>query len=64
MLKTTGSSELSAPRVLGANDNEIVGGSGGGRADKTVKNSSSNIGATGEPTFLIPGAREAFTRLR
>lgn len=64
MLKTTESSKLLAPKVLGANDNEIVGGSGSSRADKTVKNSSSNIGTTEEPTFLIPGAKEAFTQLR
>ena len=69
MLKTTGSSG-SAPNVLEAED-EVVG-DGGNRADKTAKNSSkskndkseiptrTNIGVTGEPTFLNPGAREAF----
>ena len=69
MLKTTGSSD-SAPRALGADNDEVVGG-GGGRA---VKNSSESqntqseiptcIGATGEPIFLTPGAREAINRLR
>ena len=71
MLKTTGSSD-SAPR-LGADDDEVVGG--GGKADdkrlsksKKSKNTKSGIqtriGATGEPTFLTPGAREAFNQLR
>ena len=30
MLKTTGSSEVSAPRAFGADDDEVVGGVGGG----------------------------------
>lgn len=64
MLKTTESFELSALKVFGANDNKIVGGSGSGRADKTVKNLSSNIGAIEKPTFLIFGAKKAFTRLK
>ena len=70
MLKTTGSSDL-APRELGAD--EVVGG--GGKADdrnlsksKKSKNAKSRIqtrvGATGEPTFLTPSAREAFNQLR
>ena len=67
MLKTTGSSD-SAPR-LGADDDEVVGG--GGKAEdqnlsksKKSKNVKSGVqtrlGATGEPTFLTPDAREAF----
>ena len=71
MLKMTGSLDL-APR-LGANDDEVVGG--GGKADnrnllksKKSKNVKSrkqmHIGAKGEPTFLIPNAREAFNQLR
>ena len=71
MLKTTGSSD-SAPR-LGADDDEVVGG--GGKAEdqnlsksKKLKNVKSGVqtrlGATGEPTFLTPDAREAFNQLR
>ena len=67
MLKATGSSE-SAPR-LEANDDEVVGG--GDKADdrnlskskksKNVKSGKqTRIRATGEPTFLTPGAREGF----
>ena len=79
MLKTTGPSEESAPKAFRAGNDEVVGG-GGGRADETRKNSSktrkskndksgnstrvSTIGATGEPTFLTPDAKEAFNRLR
>ena len=70
MLKTTGSSNL-ALRKLGAD--EVIGG--GGKADdrnlsksKKSKNAKSgiqtHIGTTGEPTFLTPGAREAFNQLR
>ena len=74
MLKTTGSSEVSAPRTLGADGDEVVGGAGGGRADETFKNSSKSkksknenstcIGATGGPIFLNPNAKKAFNRLR
>ena len=74
MLKTTGSSEESAPRAFRAGNDEVVGG-GGGRADETVVNSSKNeksrkstrvpnIGATGEPNFLTPDAKKAFNHLR
>ena len=76
MLKTTGSSEESAPRAFKAGNDEVVGG-GSGRADETVVNSSTskneksrkstrmpNIGATGEPNFLTPDAKEAFNHLR
>ena len=76
MLKTTGSSEESAPRAFRAGNDEVVGG-GGGRADETVVDSSTskneksrkstrvpNIGATGEPNFLTPDAKKAFNHLR
>ena len=70
LLKTTRSSNL-APRELGANG--VVGGDG--KADdrnisksKKSKNAKSGIhtrvGAAGQPTFLTPGAREAFNQLR
>ena len=39
ILKTTGSSEESAPKTFRADDDEVVGG-GGGRANETVVNSS------------------------
>ena len=74
MLKTTRSSEL-APR--GAED-EVIGGSD--RIDETMRNLSKSrksknnksgnltrvptIGATGEPIFLTPSAKEAFNRLK
>ena len=38
MLKTTGSSGLSAPKAFRAENDEVVGG--GGRADETVVDSS------------------------
>ena len=69
MLKTTGSSEESAPKTFRADDDEVVGG-GGGRANETVRNSSKNsthvpnIGATGEPNFLTPDAKKTFNHLR
>ena len=74
MLKTTGSSEESAPRAFRAGNDEVVGG-GGGRADETVVNSSKNekskkstrvpnVGATGKPNFLTPNAKKAFNHLR
>ena len=70
MLKTTGSSDL-ATRELGAD--EVVGG--GRKADdknlsksKKSKNAKSGIPtcirATGEPTFLTPGAKKSFNQLR
>ena len=68
MLKTTGSSDL-APG--GLRTNEVV--EGGGKADdrnliKKSKNAKSGIqtyiGVTGEPTFLIPSAKEAINQLR
>ena len=73
MLKTTRSSG-SAPSVHETKD-EVVGG-GISRVDETAKilskskNNKSeiptrtNIGITGEPTFLNPGAKEAFNQLR
>ena len=63
MLKTTGSSD-SAQRN---DDNEVVGGGGDRNLSKSKKSKSgiqTLIGATGEPTFLTPGAREAFNQLR
>ena len=68
LLKTTGSSDESAPKAFRA-DGDAVVGSGGGRTNKTVVNSSKNdkyrnstrvqnIGATGEPNFLTPEAKE------
>ena len=74
MLKTTGSSEESAPRAFRAGNDEVVGG-GGGRADETVVNLSKNekskksmcmpnIKATGKPNFLTPDAKKAFNYLR
>ena len=66
MLKTTGSSDL-AQRD---DDDEVVGGGGDRNLSKSKKSkntksgSQTRIGATGEPTFLTPGAREAFNQLR
>ena len=40
MLKTTGSSEVFSPRAFGADDDEVVGGVGGGGSDKTVEHSA------------------------
>ena len=73
MLKTTGSSEKSAPRAFKAGNNKVVGG--GGRVDETVVNLSKNeksrkstrvpnIGTMGEPNFLTPDATKAFNYLR
>ena len=70
MLKTTGVSNL-AQRELEAN--EVV--RGGGKANnknlsKSKKSKNANSGiqtrirATGEPTFLTSGAREAFNHLK
>ena len=66
MLKTTGSSDL-AQRD---DDDEVVGGGGDRNLSKSKKSKNAKsgiqtrIGATGEPTFLTPGAREAFNQLR
>ena len=65
MLKTTGSSDL-AQRD---NDDEVVGGgdrnlSKSKKSKNTKSGIQTRIGATGEPTFLIPGAGEAFNQLR
>ena len=52
------------------NDNEVVGGGGDKNLSKSKKSKNTKsgiqmrIGATGEPTFLTPGAREAFNQLR
>ena len=40
ILKTTGSFEVLAPRALGADNNEVVGGSDCGRVEETFKNLS------------------------
>ena len=74
MLKTTGSSEESAPKAFRAGNNEVVGG-GSSRADETVVNLSKNekskkltrvpnVGATREPNFLISDAKKTFNHLR
>ena len=76
MLKTTGLSKEFALKAFRADTNEVVGGDGG-KANKTVKNSSKFkkfkneksknlicIGATGKPMFLTPGARKAFNHLK
>ena len=74
LLKTTGSLE-SAPKVFRADDNKVVDGGGGGRANRTVVNLSKNeksrkstrvpnIEATGEPNFLTPNAKKTFNNLR
>ena len=65
MLKTTGSSDL-AQRD---DDNEVVeGGDRNLSKSKKSKNAKSGVqtrlGATKEPTFLTPGAKEAFNQLR
>ena len=76
MLKTTGSSEESAPGAFRASKDEVVA-SGGDRANETVMDSSTsknkksrkstrmpNIGAIGEPNFLTPNTKKAFNYLR
>ena len=67
MLKTTGSWELAQTD----DDDKIVEGGGGDRnpsKSKKSKNAKSGIQtrirATGEPTFLNPGAKEGFNQLR
>ena len=67
MLKTTRSSEELASKAFKMDNNEIV--EIDGKANRTVVNSSKNkksrnlthvlnIGATREPNFLIPDAKE------
>ena len=79
MLKTIGSSDDLALKAFKV-DNDMVVGGGGGRVNRTIKNSSKSkksknnkseilmcllhIGAMGEPTFLTPSAKEAFNCLR
>ena len=68
ILKTTRSSDLPQRD----DDDEVVGGGGDKNLSKSKKSKSkksksgiqTRIGATGEPTFLTPGAREAFNQLR
>ena len=66
MLKTTGSSKEIALKTFKADNNEVVGG---GKANKTIKNSSRksirmpNIGAIREPNFLTPDAKKTFNHL-
>ena len=66
ILKTT---RLSDPAQKD-NDDEVVGGGGDKNLSKCKMSENdkseiqTRIGATGEPTFLIPGAREAFNQLR
>ena len=67
MLKTTRSSEELASKTFRADDNKVVDD---GDGSKTVRNSSrkltrmSNIGAIGEPHFLISDAKKAFNHLK
>ena len=65
MLKTTGLSDS----ALGDDDDEVVeDGDRNLSKSKKSKNAKSGVqtrlGATGEPTFLTPDAREAFNQLR
>ena len=79
MLKTTGLSEVLAPKIFRANDNEVVGSIGSQKANEMVKNLSKskkskntkseilthiNIKAIGEFIFLTPGTREDFNHLQ
>ena len=71
MLKTTRSSEKSAPRAFKAGNNKVVEGGGNETVVNLFKNEKSrklthmpNIGATEEPNFLIPNAKKAFNYLR
>ena len=64
MLKTTGSSVVSASRV---DDGEVVGGGGAGRSDASKKSAKSRrmkSARSEEPKFLTSEAKEAFNRLR
>ena len=76
MLKMTRLLDLALGR-LGANDNEVVGGSS--KADETIKNLSkskklkntkskilthANIGVMRELIFVTPQAKEVFIQLR
>ena len=76
MLKTTRSSDNSAPKVFRADDNKIIG-SGSDRVDEIVKNSFkskksknekpenlTHIRAPGKSIFLTSGAKEAFNYLQ
>ena len=69
MLKTTRSSKELATKTFRANDNKVVG-SGDGKANETVRNSSKksmrvpNIRATGESNFLTPNVKKTFNYLR
>ena len=63
MLKTTRSSDSSQSD----DDDEVVRGDGDRNLSKSKKSKSeiqTHIRATGEPTFLTPGVREAFNQLR
>lgn len=64
IIKFIESFKLLAPKVLKANENEIVNGCGNSRADKMVKNLLSNIEATQTPIFLIFNAKKAFIQLK
>ena len=74
MLKTTRSFEELALKAFRTGNNKVVGG-GGGKANETVVNLSKNekskklshmpnVGAMGEPNFLIPNAKKIFNQLR
>ena len=66
MLKTTRSSDSTQRN----NDDEVVGDSGKNNLSKSKKSKNAksgiqmHIGATEEPTFLPPNAREAFNQLK
>ena len=66
MFKTTGSSDLPQRD----DDDKVVGGGGDKNLAKSKKSKNAkfgiqmHIGATGEPIFLTPGAKEAFNQLR
>ena len=73
LLKTTGSSDESAPKAFRADNNKVVRDDSG-RANGTVVNLSKNkksrnlmrmpnIGAMGKPNFLTPNAKKAFNHL-
>ena len=73
MLKTTRLFDKLAPKAFKAGNNEVFGGDGG-RADEAVVNLSKNkkskkstyvpnVGAIGEPNFLISNAKKAFNHL-
>ena len=63
MLKTTGSSEESAPKAFRADGDEVVGGDGVGRANETVKNSSKSNKSKNPTETAKPRKSNDFTKL-